>query len=250
MDNIEVTEGTLDPTGCISNAWEALKPNYPLFLGMVVVFFLILIVLGCLPFVGFILLGPLTCGIYYACLKQIRNEQVDFSMMFKGFEVFLPAMIVGLVISIPQIINQIINIGIFVASIGAGVSQNEEAIQATNMLSLGSYGIQFLLYIPMLLLSLVFFFSYQLTIDRKVTALEAFKLSFAGLKKNLVSVIVLFILEILIGIAGMLVLCVGFFLVLPLIFMTSAEAYRQVFPSNDINTIDAPPAPNEYNMGN
>ena len=137
MNNSEINEGALDPTGCLSTAWEAIKPNYALFLGMTVVMILCLIVLGCVPIVGFVLAGPLTCGIYYASLKQLRGEPVDFGMIFKGFEVFVPAMIAGLVISAPYIVNQIIDFGSIFATLGALASGNTAAVEAASAANSG-----------------------------------------------------------------------------------------------------------------
>ena len=216
MNNIEITEGALDATACIGNAWEAIKPNYGLFLGMTVVMILCLIALGCIPVVGFVLAGPLTCGIYFASLRQLRGQPVEFGMVFKGFEFFVPAIITGLIVSAPYIVNQIIDLGGMFATFGALASGDAAAIEAASAANTGLTLIRFGLAIVGLAMALLFLFAYPLVIDRNLPAIEALKLSFSGVTKNLGGVIVLVILEGLISIAGFFALCIGIFFVLPL----------------------------------
>jgi len=247
MNNSEINVGALDATACLSTAWEAIKPNYALFLGMTVVMILLLMSLGCVPIVGFILAGPLTCGIYYASLKQLRGEPVDFGMIFKGFEFFVPAMIAGLVISAPYIVNQIIDFGSMFATLGAFASGDAAAIEAASAANTGLSVVKLVFFLVGLILTTLFFFAYPLVVDRKVSAIDALKLSFSGVSKNLGGVIVLLLLEGLLAIAGTLALCIGIFFVLPVIFAANAEAYRQVFPQLEPQMrSDIPPSPSEY----
>src|SRR6476661_6226306 len=57
-------------------------------------------------------------GIAYLVLRDMRGEPVDFGMMFKGFEKFVPLMVVGLIQAIPGIIGQMVNYGAQFADIG------------------------------------------------------------------------------------------------------------------------------------
>ena len=38
---------------------------------------------------------PAMAGMYYVMLRNMRGESVEFGMMFKGFEKFVPLMVIG-----------------------------------------------------------------------------------------------------------------------------------------------------------
>jgi len=65
----------------------------------------------------FLLVGPVGVGIYYVLLREMRGEPVEFGMMFKGFEKFVPAMAVGLIQSIPGIIWTVVDYAYNIASL-------------------------------------------------------------------------------------------------------------------------------------
>ena len=70
----------------------------------IAVVFLCLIILSMasqlIPFAGFVLSGPMMLGLYIYFLALTRKGKIDISLLFKGFEHFLPAFITYLLISI------------------------------------------------------------------------------------------------------------------------------------------------------
>ena len=117
MTNPQYYKSAIDGSGCISNAWELIKTNYWLYLGMTFVSGLILVALSFIPIVGIVAVAPLTGGLYFAYLRAMRGEYVDFGMLFKGFEKFVPLLIIGLVQGIPSIIVQILQLFLNLASL-------------------------------------------------------------------------------------------------------------------------------------
>src|SRR5215217_3755746 len=100
MNQSQFYAGAINASDCVSNGWNLVKQNYGLFLGITFVATIILMVIGCIPFVSIIinpiLTGPIFVGVYYVYLKQIRGERADFGMLFYGFNSFVPAMVVSL----------------------------------------------------------------------------------------------------------------------------------------------------------
>jgi uncharacterized membrane protein len=94
-DNIPFNSGAIDASECVKQGWRLIEPKYWLFLGMVI---LAIIIGGCIPVVQWFLIGPITVGVYYAMLTQMRGEAVSFEMLFKGFSNFVPAMVIGLIV--------------------------------------------------------------------------------------------------------------------------------------------------------
>ena len=94
----------IDASGSISNAWDLVKLNYWLYFGVSIVS---LLMISCIPCVNIFIAGPVMGGIYFIYLKSMRNEPVDFGMMLKGFEKFVPQMIVGIVQSKTELNAQV-----------------------------------------------------------------------------------------------------------------------------------------------
>src|SRR5687768_1321721 len=102
MNQIEFKTGVIRPVECMKEGWELIKDEYWLIFAITLVGMLIggLIPLG----IG---IGAMFCGIYFVLLKKMNSERIEFGDLFKGFEYFLPGLIVTLVIIIPAVISVI-----------------------------------------------------------------------------------------------------------------------------------------------
>ncbi len=243
MENIEYYKGAVSPGDCISNAWQLVKQNYGLYLGVSA---LSAVILTCVVCLNIFLAGPIMCGVYYVYLKAIRGGIPEFGEMFKGFETFLPAMVIGLIQMLPSVVIQITsNTTDFARIYTQGQSGNSDAVAAGLsgiVLVLGIIG-----FIVSIFLWITFFFSYQLIIDKNLGIGDAIKYSAKAAWSNVGGLILLGILQILISIGGVLMFCIGIFFVLPIIHASSAFAYRQVFPDVGGQQFqDVPPPPTEY----
>lgn len=115
MNNIQFQRSAIDGGGAVSSGWELVKSNYGMYLGISLIAMLLS---GCVPCVSLFLVGPTLAGVYYVILRQMRGEPVEFGMMFKGFEKFVPLMIIGIVQAIPEIIGQGLRFGVQFGNIG------------------------------------------------------------------------------------------------------------------------------------
>lgn len=243
MNQIEYYKGAVSAGDCISNAWQLVKQNYGLYLGVSA---LSAVIITCVFCLNIFLAGPIMCGVFYVYLKGIRGGVPEFGEMFKGFETFLPAMVVGIIQMLPSVGFQIGSRGTDYAGIlTQGQTGGSEAIAA------GLSGVFLLLAIVGFFVSvaiwITFFFSYQLIIDKNLAIGDAIKYSAKAGWSNLGGLILLGILQFLIAVGGFLVLCFGIFFVLPVIHASSAFAYRQVFPDVGGEQFqDTPPPPTEY----
>lgn len=236
MQHIEFQRGAINAGDCIGNAWEMLKRNYGMFLGISLVAYLLI---ACVPCLNFFILGPVMGGVYYVALRDMRSEPVEFGMMFKGFEKFMPLMVIGLIQSIPSIIAQILQ-SIFQFS-GAILDTRRtpdfDFFQDSGVGALGA-GIVMIAVIVGLVFLVVgllwwgaFFFAVPLAMEYDLGPMEAIKLSAQAGMSNIGGLIVLLIFEILVGLLGVLLICIGMFLIsIPVVFIANAFAYRQVFP--------------------
>src|SRR4051794_14027810 len=113
--NIQFNRSAIDAGAAVSQGWEMVKANYGIFLGVSLV---ALVLTGCIPCVSLFIVGPILAGVYYFALRLYSGESVDFGMMFKGFEKFIPLMVIGLVQSIPEIIGQVLRFGVNLGQLG------------------------------------------------------------------------------------------------------------------------------------
>jgi len=79
--------------------------------------------------------------------------------------------------------------------------------------------------------------------DRKLSGVEAVKLSVKAGMANFWQILVLMLLNGLLGFAGALLCYVGLFLVMPVNFASLSVAYRQVFGLGNIQFPVPPPPP-------
>lgn len=121
MSSPQYHPGSIDAGVCISNGWNLIKPNYWLYFGIVALMALASIVVCCVPFlpilVQIFVMTPIMVGIFGALFREMLGEQIDFGIFFKGFNKFVPAMVIGLIQAIPSIIALILNVSFRVASI-------------------------------------------------------------------------------------------------------------------------------------
>lgn len=251
MTHLNYQSGAIEPSSCIGGAWELLKQNPGLYIGVGLV---TLIMISCIPFVNFVLLGPVMGGFAYIVLRDMRNEPVDFGMMFKGFEKFVPLMVVGLIQAVPGIIFQILQYTVDIARFagGSGLSNGNfyQSSPAPTGLPMGvTFGFVILMIgylIFQIIWNLSLTFAVPLIVENDISIGDAVKLSLGAVFSNLGGLILLGLIEGLVSIVGILAFCLGIFVAIPVIYAANVFAYRQVFPLFDFNMNTEPPPPVVY----
>lgn len=264
MTNIQYYKGAIDATGCISNGWNLVSTNYGLYLGICVVATLTMMFLSCIPCLNILVIGlvnaPLIAGIYYVLLRDMRGEPIDFGMMFKGFEKFVPVMIVGFIQAVPTIIFTILQYALDLTRLatqilgqqGIGRGDFYQSPDGTEIaIAGGLLAVYIVVIVAYFIIAIAWYitfaFALPLVVEHNIGAIEAIQLSAKAGWGNVGGLILLAILGGLIALAGIIALCIGIFFVIPIIYAAQAFAYRQVFPSiNPPTTYNTPPPPGEY----
>lgn len=219
---------------------------------------LAVVLMSCIPCVNFFLIGPVGVGVYYVLLKGMRSEPVDFGMMFKGFEKFVPAMVVGLIQGLPGIIWTVIDYGVNIASLigGSGNSSFGNFYQAEIFDSPYLAGFTFaymLLALIFMVVSIVwgltFVFALPILAEHDLGPIEALTLSARAAWSNIGGLILLVLIQIFLAVLGVMALCIGVFFVIPILYAATAVAYRQVFPMIGQTFNVTPPPPGAYGGG-
>lgn len=251
MTNIQFNSGAIDASGAIGEGWELIKKNYWMYFGIAFVAYLMM---GCIPIVSLFLVGPVMAGVYFTLLREMRGEPVDFGMMFKGFEKFVPAMAVGLLQSIPAFIFTIIqwtmDIGrmfLLEETSGRNGRRGDPDLGPLAVFTGVYFAIIFSYLAIQIVWSILFFFALPLIAEYDIGPIDAIKLSMSAAWHNLGGLILLLILLGLVAIGGALACGIGLFFVMPIIYAGNAVAYRYVFPpAAPAYQANVPPPPDVY----
>ncbi len=249
MTNIQHQSGAINAGDCVSNGWALVTGKFGLYIG---VGFVTLLLIGCIPVVGTLLFGPVLGGFYYIVLRDMRGEPVDFGMMFKGFEKFVPLMVAGLVQAAPSLVASVAQYTVDLRRIlGGGGAADANFYQSTGDIMAGISGVILIFVIVLSLIGIVWSvalqFAVPLILEHNLGVVDALITSFKAAFSNVGGLIVLIILEILVAILGIIALCFGIFIAIPVIYAANVFAYRQVFPYFDRPDFNnAPPPPTEY----
>lgn len=254
-DQIEFRTGVIEPVQCVSDAWSSVGANYWFLFGVSIVAALIAFASGLIPvlsiILGALITGPLFAGVYSVYLAEADNEKKEFGAMFDGFKKFGATVVVGFILAFPGILLQIYQLTTTIAQLAilfGGGSMEEAANQPAFppvLIALYLFLIVFGLTVGLLL-----FFSYWLIMDHDLGAFDAMKLSSRAALANPGGVLLVAILQGLLLIAGALACGVGILFILPVVYLTGAITYRQVFPrTGGVTREFNPPSPDQYQFG-
>ncbi len=239
--NIEFKSGAVRPVECVKEGWAMIKDQFWLIFAVCLVGMLLA---GIVPF-G-IILGPMMCGIYLCLLQKLDRRQTSFETLFKGFDYFLPSFIATLFLLVPAII---LGIAAYIPLIIMQFKMMNTRNPDPNAI-IAYFGF---FSVAMIVLALVLgtihallLFAYPLIVEHKLSGLEAFKLSYRAVLRNIGGIGGLIAVHIGLVIVGYLLCFVGVYLMLPIIFASCAVAYRQIFPRADGGNYNSPPSPDAY----
>jgi hypothetical protein len=225
FDLPEFRRKAVEPVECIKAGWNLIRSQYWLFVGLSVVGVLIGSVV---PF-G-ILLGPMMCGIYLTLFKTRRGQPVDFNDLFKGFDYFGDSLIATLLHMVPVLVIFVPSYIVFYIGLLFMMPRNAEPDPKALFGFFGLFAVFWIVMVVILIIvSVAFTFAYPLIVDRRLSGLNAVKLSIRAGMANFWQLLGMLLLNGLVSFVGVLFCYVGVFLVLPVTFAAIMTAYEQVF---------------------
>ena len=221
---IPFRRGVVQPVECLKAAWELVRDQYWLFVGMCAV---AMIVVSAVPF-G-ILMGPMMCGLYMVFFRKRRGLPIEFGMLFKGFDFFGQSVVAALLHVVPIMAIIIpayifLYISMFAAMAAGSASPDSGPLAGLMVLFIAMIFYVFVLLV-IIVVSIGFMFAYPLIVDRGLPGFEAVKLSFRAGLANFWRLLGLSLLGGLLGICGVILCYVGILLVFPITLSAVAIAY-------------------------
>jgi len=225
MQNTEFTVGQIHAIDCVKEAWSLIKADYWLL-------FAISIVGGLIGGVSmYVLIGAMICGIFSVYLKVIDGGRANIDDLWSGFKYFWPSLGVTIVIVVPIVVWMVVLIvTVYAPIITAAVIGN----RGDQSVLLGTFVfgmiVDLIVAVIMMFIHSLLIFAFPLIVDRGLSSWDAMKLSARAVLKNLGGVGALVAVNFGLALAGEMALCVGIYLVIPIITAANLVAYRKVFP--------------------
>ncbi|UHD18752.1 BPSS1780 family membrane protein [Thiocapsa bogorovii] len=223
----------------ITEAWQLFKSQPWAWIGALVLFYIILILVSIVPFVGSlavtILTPMLSAGLIIGAHRQYREGRFAISHLFAGVsENPGPLALVGVVYLLLALGIVIVAGALFAAvfaAMGSAVDlstmdPNDIDIVFANPMILLPVLAAMLLGIP---LAMAMFFAPSLVALDQVPVLKAFGLSLSGCLKNVLPFLIYGLAAMVLVILGSLPLMLGLLVVVPVLTIAIYTAYRDIF---------------------
>lgn len=238
MQNTDFQTGVIQPIECVKEGWELIKADFWILFAIT----LLGVLIGGATM--YVLIGAMICGIYRVYFRKMDGHAVSIDDLWKGFEYFKPSLLATIIIIVPAVIWMVVLLAtiytpiILSAIMGSRLSSDE----LIGILA-GAFIIDVVIAFIMVCFHTLVMFAFPLIVDRQLSSWDAIKTSARAVMKNLGGVTGLFVVSFVISLAGQMLLCVGVYLAIPLIFATNVVAFRKVFPRLD-GVQHLPPPPN------
>ena len=227
MQNTDFQTGTIKPVEIYKEAWAIMKERYWLVFGIVIVGMLIG---GAVPI---ILIGPMMCGMFLCLFDLIDGRELKFEKLFKGFDYIWKSLLVSVLIFVPIFI---VLFSIYIPMIAMAIAGPKMSESELIPFLIGTVIFEIVIVVVMVCFHTLIMFAYPLIVERGLTGVQAMMVSAKAVWNNLAGMAGLFGVGFVVAIVGYLMLCVGLYLVLPLIMMAQAVAFRKIFPKIDTQT--------------
>ncbi len=236
MKDVTFKSGEIRAFECYREAWQMIKPQF----GMILIISLVGMLIGGM---FSIVMGSMLCGIYLVLFDVQEGRTAKFERLFKGFQFFLPAFLVWLLFVLPIVVMIVL---VYLPMLGMAISGAQMDESEVMTFVIGALLVEIVFAIFMVCFHTLLLFSFPLIVDKRLSALQAVKLSIKAVWQNLSGVATLFGVGFLVSVAGMLLFCVGIYLTIPLILASTVVAYRKVFPGEIGSALPGPPPPVSY----
>src|SRR5690606_28705432 len=228
--------------GWIAEAWTIFTRNGGLWIGGVLVWWVMHMMIGLVPFLGSIIsviLAPLIfAGAYMVAKKSDCGEEVRFEDFFAGFQTragMLAAL--GGVSLAMLVVIMVIGFAVGWALLGGDALSTFQALEQGNMApaDAGAQGIKVLLLVLIILaltipyMALIWFAVPLLLFGEDMKLGQALGWSLAGSLKNILPMMLYGLLLMVLIFVAMIPLMLGLLVLLPLMFITVYTSFRDIY---------------------
>ena len=219
----------------ITDAWEVVKGQKGVWIGLLLIFVVIIFVLSFIPAIGPLalnLISPILIGgVMLGCEAVRRGEPMTVGFLFAGFSrnagrlAGLGAFMILAYVAMFAILAMIFGTAIFGMFTG-GINNDPAAIATMGVTILLAVLVMLALSIP---LYMAVWFSYPLIVLNDFTVGQALKTSFFACLKNMIPFLLYGIMALLLGIVASIPAGLGWLLLGPVLLASIYTGYRDIF---------------------
>lgn len=227
--------------GWIQDAWGLFKQAPWAWIGALLLFYLIIIVVSLVPLIGGLataVLGPMfTAGLMLGAQAQDRGEGFGVGRLFAGFSVRPgPLALVGVVYLVLALLIGLVIALLFILMVGSSGMMTPSPTMTPEQFEAMAAGPQFMLPVLIALLlgiplAMAMFFAPALVALDAVPVMQAFKLSFMGCLRNILPFLVFGLIAFVLLFVGAIPFLLGWLVLLPVLTIAVYTAYRDIFQS-------------------
>lgn len=209
---------------CFSEGWNLIKDEY---LPMVGISLCGLVLMYLLPV---LLQGPVYCGMFVILFDRMRGRQFSFERFFDGFNFFLPSLLVTIITLIPGLILTIVVVILVFVMAASGAALEGDNLYGAIMGSIGLLAIVLIVgVVAVISFQILLSFALPLVVEERLGPVDACRKSARAVGDNLGFVVGLVVIQSLLLLGGALLCGIGVLFAFPIVFASSAVAYRHIF---------------------
>ena len=216
----------------IAEGWDLFKRQPGMWIGIILLFFVIMVVSALIPFVGGLLLslfGPVfAAGIALGCKALDEGRELEIAHLFGGFRnrtgtlIGIGAIYLGGSLVVMLVVGLMMGVGM-----GAMMGQSDpEAMQALGMTFVLAMLIMMALLLPLVM---AVWLAAPLVVFHEEGAVEAMKGSFSGCLKNILPFLAYGVILFLLMIVATVPLGLGWLVLGPVMAASVYTSYRDIF---------------------
>lgn len=227
---------TVNPLAAIKSGWQCTKNNFIVSLGLVMAYWVFSGLLSLIPLNG--VMGTIaslismfvslmwSLGIVRLTIDVVDGEEPRFGVFGETMPRLLQYLILAIIMSVIMLIPA--GIILVVGAVTCGVSLT--TLAAYDMTAISALSLWILLAcVPVIYLSIRFYFAPYLLVDRGVGPVEALKMSWKASYAVQGRIFLFVLLALLIMIIGLMCFIVGVLVSMIITMYAQAALYRQVF---------------------
>jgi uncharacterized membrane protein len=216
----------------IAEGWELFKRQPGMWIGIVLLLFVIMIAAAFLPVIGGLLMtlfGPVfAAGIVIGCKALDAGGELELGHLFAGFRqrtgtlIGVGALYLAASLVIMLVVGLIMGVGMF-TMMGGGDAQAMAAMGMTMVLAML---VMFALLLPAIM---AIWFAAPLVVFHEHGAFDAMKASFAGCLKNILPFLLYGVVLMVLAIIASLPLLLGWLALGPVLAASIYTSYRDIY---------------------
>jgi len=216
----------------ITDAWALFKRQPALWIGMVLLLFVIMIVAAFIPFIGGLamsLFGPVfAAGVVIGCKALDTGGELELGHLFAGFRektgtlVGVGALYLGASLLVMLVVGVTMGVGMS-AMMGRG---DPQAVGAMGMTMVLAMLVMFALLLPVVM---AIWFAAPLVVFHDHGALDAMKASFAGCLKNILPFLWYGVIFMVLAVVATIPIGLGWLVLGPVLAASIYTAYRDIY---------------------